>query len=304
MRVAMNDGIGVKRPPPCPEQHFRNPVAHLLWRILKRIEPLPRYPAHGEQPVSGKVRDRVRHCHKVPICQHMSIKRHVLRLAGIVEFFAKPVCDLVDHGAWVDRSVHPLEQAEHGLELPDIRLHGARHVRILQLAGDLATIMRCGPMNLAERGSMGGLLLELGKLLQPSRAKFSPHAPLDEWPAHGRGLGLQLAEFVGIFRRQEIRNGRHHLRHFHEWPLGFAKRRRQRACDLLIALIPSKQALRGKGQTGAGQIGPDPDGSCETTRQAVAFRVSRCLAAICHGQDIGLCLENSQSALVAGVSPI
>ncbi len=102
-------------------------------------------------------------------------------------------------------------------------------------------------MDLAKRGGMRGLLFERAELFLPVGAQFSAHPAFHERPSHGRGFSLQLAEFGGIFGRQEIRNGRHHLGHLHQRTFGLTERSGQRTGNLFISLIPPEQALRGEG---------------------------------------------------------
>ena len=99
---------------------------------------------------------------------------------------------------------------------------------ILQLAGKLRAVERAGAMHLAERGRRRRLMLEAFELVLPTRTQFRHHAALDEGPAHGRRLALQLLQFGGIFGWQQVRNGRHQLRDLHQRTFQPAKRRRQR----------------------------------------------------------------------------
>ena len=112
------------------------------------------------------------------------------------------------------------------------RLHtGDQLVPSRQLASELgastSAIMGAGAMHLPERCGGGGMMLEAGEFLLPVGAELGAHAALDEGPAHGRRLALQLHQFGGVFGRQGIGNGGHELGHLHDRPLEAAKRRRQ-----------------------------------------------------------------------------
>ncbi len=58
----------------------------------------------------------------------------------------------------------------------------------------------------------------------PSRPQFAGHPAFDKGPAHRRRVGLKLLQFLDIFLRQGIGNGRQDLRHLHQRPLQAAKR--------------------------------------------------------------------------------
>ncbi len=82
-------------------------------------------------------------------------------------------------------------------------------------------------MHLPERGGGRGLMLEFGESVLPAGAELGGHAPLDEGPAHRRGFALELLQFLDIFGRQQVGDGRHQLRDLHDRPLQAAKRCRE-----------------------------------------------------------------------------
>ena len=273
VRVAMNDGIGVHRCPPGPEQHLGDPVARFLRGILKRVEPVPLQPGHGDQTGRREVRHRLRAGDEGFVSQHVPVERHMFGLTGVIEFLAQPVGDLLDHLVGINRAVHALEQSQKCSQLADVGFHRARHVRILQLAGYLAAVMQGGFMHLAKRGGMAGFLAELRKPSFPVRAQLCPHPPLDEWPAHRRGLSLQLGKLGSIFRRQKVGHGGNHLCHLHQRSFGLAQRRRHGFGDPLVALVPTKQRLSRECKSGAREVGAHLGGAGDTAGKAVTFRI-------------------------------
>ena len=141
-------------------------------------------------------------------------------------------------------------------------------------------------VHLPQRGRMRGLFLERRKPIVPTGSKFASHPTLHERPAHGRRLGLQLAEFGSIFGRQEIRDGRHHLSNLHQRPLGLAQSGCKRLGDALIALVAAKQRVGGKADASPGQVCAHARGADKAPAQSVAFRIGR-VRRIGHASDIG-----------------
>ena len=118
--------------------------------------------------------------------------------------------------ARIDRLVVSAVERDGELELLQVGLDRRGHVRILQLAGQIPAILALGAVDLAKGCGSGGLVRELLKLVLPIGAQFAAHAPAHEWPAHSRGLRLQLAQFLGVAFRQRIGNGCQDLRDFHQ----------------------------------------------------------------------------------------
>ena len=78
----------------------------------------------------------------------------MLGLTTVIELFPQAVGHLAHHLGQVDRAIHAFEQAQHGLQLAHIGFHGARHVRVLQLARNPATIVHPSVMHLSKRSGM------------------------------------------------------------------------------------------------------------------------------------------------------
>ena len=74
-----------------------------------------------------------------------------------------------------------------------------------------------------------GWCSKLSNFCRPVGAKLGHHPAFDEGPAHRRRFALQFLQFGGVFRRQQIGNGRHQLRDLHQRAFEPAERRGQRA---------------------------------------------------------------------------
>ena len=127
------------------------------------------------------------------------------RLAGVIEFLAHARADLRRHFPRIDDGVEAPVQREQDLKLAKIGLDGRFHIRILQLAGERCAVLRAGAMHLAERGRRRRMQIEALKACAPVWSELRLHPPPDEAGAHRRGVGLELLQFLGIFRGQERR---------------------------------------------------------------------------------------------------
>ncbi len=114
----------------------------------------------------------------------------------------------------------------------------------LQASG--APSMGGRPMDLAERGGGGRMVLEAREPALPVGAELGHHAALDEGPAHRRCIALQLGEFLGIFGRQGVGDGRHQLGDLHDRSLQAAERGGEfhRAAGAIMARRPSAGSRR------------------------------------------------------------
>ncbi len=157
--------------------------------------------------------------HPAVFAQHDFVEPHLRRFALVVELLTKALRELLENLLVLDRTVHPVIDRHRQSKLADVGLHRARHVRVLQLAGDLRAVRQTTPMHLPERGGRGGFLAELGEFGAPVWAEFIGHAAAHEGPAHRRRVGLQLGEFSRVFGGQGIRHGGQELRHLHQWAL-------------------------------------------------------------------------------------
>ena len=147
----------------------------------------------------------------------------MLGFAAIVELLTHARADLLADLAGVDGGVEAAADREQPLQLLQIGFDRRLHVGILQLAGQGGAVERAGAMHLAERSGGGRMMLEACEFLLPI-GPLRLHAPFDEGPAHGRRLALQLGELGGIFRRQQIGDGRHQLGDLHQRAFKIAER--------------------------------------------------------------------------------
>jgi hypothetical protein len=116
-------------------------------------------------------------------------------------------------------------------------------------------------------------MLKTCKPLRPVGTELRHHAPLDEGPAHGRRVALQLLQFGGVFRRQQIGNGRHQLGDLHQRPLEPPQRRRQRARLAGAIRLAAEQPPAGIARRHAADIGADPRIARGAGGEAVLFAV-------------------------------
>ena len=178
------------------------------------VEPIER-----EQPSGRQFRPGPRHAHDIDTVEHGAIERDMLGLAAVIQLFAHPRTDLLADFAGVDGGIEPPPDRQQPLQLLQIGFDRGLHVGILQLAGQQRAIERAGAVHLAERCGRGRMMLKACKPFCPVGAELGHHAALDEGPAHGRRFALQLLQLGGVFRRQQIGNGRHQLGDFHQRPL-------------------------------------------------------------------------------------
>ena len=199
-------------------------------------------------------------------------------LAPVVEFLAHARADLLGDLARIDGRIHAAVDGEQNIELGEIGFDGRFHIRILQLAGELMPVERGRAMDLAERSGGGGLQIERAEALLPVRSQFGLHAPLDEGGAHRRRIGLQFLQFLGIFRRQHVGNGRHQLGDLHHRPFERAERARQRRRIAGAAAFAAENAPGGDAGGDAAHIGADPRVACGAGGEAVLFRIGHVAA--------------------------
>ena len=181
---------------------------------------------------------------------------------------------LADLGG-VDRGVHAAMDGEQPFELLEIGLDGRLHVRILQLAGERRAVERDRAVHLAERGGGGRVMLEAREPRLPVGAELGHHAPLDERPAHRRGVALQLGELLGIFRRQRVGDGRHQLGDLHDRALEAAERGRELDRAPGAVLLAAHQPGRGDARGDPADIGADPRVARGAGREPVPFEIGQ-----------------------------
>ncbi len=275
MRVAMDYTVAAERLPPCLEHGDRQPVAGGKLVALVDEQLVAREPVEGEQAAGRELRPGARHPHLRRIGEDRPVQRDVLGFAFIVELFADARADLAGHLGGVDGRVHAAMDGEQPFELLEVGLHGGLHVRILQLAGQRRAVVGGRPMHLAERGGRGRMVLEARKPRLPVRPELGHHASLDEGPAHRRRVVLQLGEFLGVFRRQCVGNGRHQLGDLHDRTLQAAEGGGEfhRAAGAIG--FATHQPSRGNPRGDPAHIGADPRIAGGTGREAVPFAIGQ-----------------------------
>ena len=224
MGIAVDDAVTIEGHVPRQEHVMRQLVAAFDMGVGEGQQRLALEPGHAQQPAGRKLIDRHRHVHAVLAFEHRRIKTHVQRFAPVVQFLMQAFDDLGVDFARRDGGVDALVYGEGEPELPEIGIDHRFHVRVLQFAGKPRAVVRQRFVHLAERRRPRRDVFEFGEALPPIGPQFRRHAPLDEQPAHGRRVGLQMPEFRGVFRRQGVGHGGEELRHLHQRPLDAAER--------------------------------------------------------------------------------
>ena len=155
--------------------------------------------------------------------QHQAVKPHLRRFALVVEFLAQAFAEFLVDLLVLDGIVHAVIDRHRQAQLAEVGFDRARHVGILQLAGDVGAVVQARTMHLTETGRGGGLVAEAGEFCLPVGAEFACHATAHEVPAHRRGVGLQVREFRGVLGGQRVGNGGQELRHLHQRALQAAQ---------------------------------------------------------------------------------
>ncbi len=265
----------------------------LVREHLGAVEPIER-----EQPAGRQFGPGARHPHDVDAVEHFAVQRDVLGFAPVVELLAHPGADLLADLRRIDGGIEAPADREQPFELRKIGFDRRLHVGILQLAGKLRAVERARPVHLAERGGGGRMMLEACKFLLPVGAKLGDHAALDEGPAHRRRFALQLLQFGGIFRRQQIRDGRHQLRDLHQRTLEPAERRSERSRLAGAVARAAEHAPPGIARRHAADIGADAGIARGAGGEAVFFAVGSSRIGISLGQ-----LSRVQRARLSSYSP-
>ncbi len=239
-----------------------------MGQHLAAVEPVER-----EQPSGRQFGPGTRHADDIGAVEHGAVERDVLGLAAVIQFLAHPRADLLADFAGVDRRIEPPPDRQQPLQLLQIGFDRGLHVGILQLAGQHRAVERAGAVHLAERRGRRRTMLEACKPLRPVGAELGHHAALDEGPAHRRRFALQFLQLGGVFRRQQIRNGRHQLGDLHQRALEPPQRRRQRACVAGTIGLAAEEAPAGIARRHAADIGADPRIARRAGGETVLFAV-------------------------------
>ena len=117
MRVAVDDSVAQKRPPPGVEQADRDRIARRLGGLFERRQRLAAEPLHRQQAPGRKGLLDPRHAHERPLGEHHAVEPRDLRLAHIVELLAHPLANLAGDLARVDRRADAAMEREQEVEL-------------------------------------------------------------------------------------------------------------------------------------------------------------------------------------------
>ena len=177
---------------------------------------------------------------------HFPEERHVSGLEAIVQLLVEPRLDLGPHVVHDQCALILAQDAQHEVEAAEIRFDRARHVGILQLAGELSPVEPDGAMDLAKGSSCGGGALEAREAVPPAIAELGPHAAVDEGHAHGRRLRLERDQLGDVFGWQRTRHSRQELRQLDDRAAQVAERLAQLASELGPVLLDAEIALGGE----------------------------------------------------------
>ena len=120
-------------------------------------------PGHGQQALGAELVHRHRDMHAGIVAEHHAVEPHLRGLARVIQLLAQPLGQFLVDLVLLDGVVHAVIDRHRQLQLAQIGFHRARHVGILQLAGDHRCRRAAGAMHLAEARRGGGLVAELGE---------------------------------------------------------------------------------------------------------------------------------------------
>jgi hypothetical protein len=149
------------------------------------------------------------------------------------------------------------------------------------------------------------MVLEARKFVLPVGTEFGVHAPFDEGPAHRRRFTLQLLQFLCVFGRQQVRNGRHQLGDFHQRTFEIAERRGKRGGLAGAVRLAAKEAPAAIARRYAADIGADTGVARGARGEAVFLVVGhQSINAITLGNDLGrmAAAMKQQIAAIAAVA--
>ena len=173
--------------------------------------------------------------------------------------------------ARVDRLVVAPVDGEDQFELLQVGLDRRAHVGVLELAGEVGAVVAHRPVHLAQGGGGRGACLEFGEALAQVGPQLGRHPPLDEGPAHGRRVGLELGELGDVLVGQGIGDGGQQLGDLHQRPLDAAQRPPEGGGVALAVGGQAKEALGAEARGDAAHGGRDPGIAGEAAGQAVVF---------------------------------
>src|SRR5262245_7543419 len=117
------------------------------------------------------------------------------------------------------------------------------------------------------------MVLEARELGLPVGTEFGAHATLDEGPAHGRRLALQLGELSRVFGGQHIGDGGHELRHLHDRAFEAAECSREFHGIAPAIERDAEEARPGKARGNASDIGADTGIARGAGGEAILFAI-------------------------------
>ena len=192
----MDHAVAVERHIPGAEQRLGDAVAFLLRRILgQTLHQRPAVePGHRQQAPRAVARDRHRHMHRRIVRQHQVVKAHLRRLALVIEFLAQAFGQFLVDLLVLDGVVHAVIDRHRQTQLAKIGFDRARHVGILQLAGDVGAVVqrardapgRDWPRRRLRGRSWRTSTASRGRVRSPCDGARSSSPSAGRWPATAR----------------------------------------------------------------------------------------------------------------------
>ena len=121
-------------------------------------------------------------------------------------------------------------------------------------------------MDLAKRCGGRGGEVEAGEPGRPIWSKLRRKPPFHKRRPHSRGVGLQLGEFRGELRRQQVGHGGENLRHLHQRTLELAEGLLQRASVARLGVATAENGVRAEGGRRAAEARAHSGEAGNTTR--------------------------------------
>ena len=140
-------------------------------------------------------------------------------------------------------------------------------------AASLGQVHCARTRHLTKRGGGGRHPLERAEALLPARTKLGEHAPLDEGRPHGRRRRLELLQFRGKFRRQQIGDRRHQLGELHHRPLEATERGDEVRGIPRVGQIAAEEPRARHARRHAADIGAHPRIAGQAAGEAVLFAI-------------------------------
>ncbi len=189
-------------------------VIPLLLEPVKIVDLDPLEITHGDHGSAGVVPVNLRDAEGAVVLEVLPEAVNGVALAAEVELAVDNAAEFADDGDRVgdhvgldmvfDQVGQPGQDVQVGLE-------GLPYFRAPDLDDDILSRWQCRPVNLGDRRCRQRFGIEFSKQLPGCFAEFRLDDLLDRFDFFRRHIVLQLAEFLGIFARDQVGAGRYDL---------------------------------------------------------------------------------------------